>query len=102
MGQKYTYLLGGALALYLGDNAWSGGTEESVPSAPRPPIQDMGPDHIPLRRSHSDTTGTPPPLDTQMPPPPTVPIHGMRPPPESVSEQPVPEAYRIVPDRRID
>ncbi|MGL4825105.1 MAG: hypothetical protein ACRC4G_02780 [Alphaproteobacteria bacterium] len=62
----------------------------------RQPIQNMGPDNIPPYRKPLE------PLDTQMRPPPTVPIHGMGPPPESVLEQPVPEAYRTIPERRID
>ncbi|MGL5720575.1 MAG: hypothetical protein ACRCYP_07295 [Alphaproteobacteria bacterium] len=62
----------------------------------RKPIQNMGPDNIPPYRKPLE------PLDTNMRPPPTVPIHGMGASPEIVSEQPVPEAYRTIPDRRID
>ncbi|MGL5784266.1 MAG: hypothetical protein ACRCYZ_02160 [Alphaproteobacteria bacterium] len=70
--------------------------EKGVSPGPRI-IQNMGPDNIPPYRKPLE------PLDTRMRPPPSVPIHGMGASPEIVSEQPVPEAYRItIPERRID
>ncbi|MGL4371683.1 MAG: hypothetical protein ACRCTK_03405 [Alphaproteobacteria bacterium] len=70
--------------------------EKGVVPDPRT-IQNMGPNNIPPYQKPLE------PLDTNMRPPPTVPIHGMRPPPENASEQPVPKDFRItIPERRID